>query len=531
MTKRSSRCRNAKRDGEFWFDDEAADRAVTFFERFLRHVKGKWAGCKFELQPWQRDEIIRPLFGWKRSDGTRRYRTAYIEVPRKNGKSTLAAGIALYLLFADGEMGAEVYSAAADRDQAAIVFETAKEMVLSSPALKKRAQVFKRSIVIPATMSSYKVLSADAPTKHGLNAHGIIFDELHAQPNRELWDVLTTSTGAREQPLVVAITTAGYDRDSICWEQHEYACKVLKRVINDPSFFAYIAAADEQDDWRDPATWRKANPGLGVTVKLEYLEQEARRAVEVPAYQNTFRRLHLNQWTQQAERWLDLAVWDATAGLVVDEDLAGRPCFVGLDLSTTTDMTAMVFLFPPAAEGESYTVLPRFFLPGDGLREREQRDHVPYSTWARQGFVKLTEGNVIDYEVVRQQLHRDAERFRVLEVAYDPWNATQIALQLADDGFTMVQVRQGFATLSAPTKELMRLVLAGKLHHGGNPVLRWQADSMVVVQDPAGNIKPAKHKSTGRIDGMVATIMALDRAMRHEQPQRSVYEDRGILTI
>ncbi|MBE3590000.1 MAG: terminase [Firmicutes bacterium] len=450
-------------------------------------------------------------------------------IPTHN--STLSAGIALYLLFADNEPGAEIYSAAADREQAAIVFETAKQMVLASPALRKRCEVYKRSIVVPKTGSSYKVLSADAPTKHGLNAHGVIFDELHAQPNRELWDVLTTATGAREQPLVVAITTAGYDRNSICWEQHEYARKVMDGIIDDPSFFAFIAAADEDDDWTDPAVWAKANPGLGQTVKLDYLEQEAKRAKEVPAYQNTFRRLHLNQWTQQESRWLDLAAWDATAGIIAEESLSGRPCFVGLDLSTTTDLTAMALLFPPQADGEPYAVLPRFFLPKEGLREREQRDRVPYSTWAREGFIRLTEGNVIDYQAVREQLHRDAQRYKVVEVAYDPWNATQLALQLQDDGFTVVQVRQGFATLSAPTKELMRLVVGGLLRHGGNPVLRWQADSMVVAQDPAGNIKPNKAKSSGRIDGMVALIMALDRAMRHEQPKRSVYEERGILTI
>lgn len=528
MPKISSGRRQRKRDGEFWFDDVAANRAVEFFERFLRHVKGKWAGSWFELLPWQRDEIIRPLFGWKRPDGTRKYRTAYIEIPRKNGKSTLCSGIALYLLFADGEPGAEVYSAAGDRDQAAIVFEAAKEMVLASPALKKRAQVFKRSIVVPATASSYKVLSADAPTKHGLNAHGIVFDELHVQPNRELWDVLTTSTGAREQPLVVAITTAGYDRNSICWEQHEYARKVLDGVIDDPSFFAYIAAADEDDDWRDPRIWAKANPGLGVTVKMEYLEQEARRATEVPAYQNTFRRLHLNQWTQQEKRWLDLATWDATAGLVVPERLKGRKCYAGLDLASTTDIAALVLLFP--MEDEVLEVLPFFWIPEENIRERENRDRVPYSTWVRQGLVIPTSGNVIDYGAIRKKINDLGSVYNILEIGHDPWNATQLALDLEGDGFTMIPIRQGFASLSPPTKELLNLVLSKRLRHGGNPVLRWMADSMVVKTDPAGNIKPDKSKSTARIDGIVALIMAIDRAARHQET-KSVYEERGILTL
>lgn len=506
-----------------------ADLAVRFI-RSLKHIKGRWAGQPFELLPWQ-EKIVRDVFGTIRPDGYRQYRTVWIEVPRKAGKSSLAAAIALLLLF-EGEPGAEVYSAAADRDQAAIVFDTAKQMLLSNPALAKEAEIYKRSIVVPRLGATYRVLSADVPTKHGLNAHGIVFDEVHAQPNRDLWDVLTTSTGARRQPLVVALTTAGYDQQSIAYELHEYALSIINGTIKDDSWYPVIYAADRDDDWTDPEVWRKANPSLGYTVQEEYYEQEARRAKNSPAYQNTFRRLLLNQWTTQDSRWLDLAAWDETAGLVVEEKLEGRPCFVGLDLSTTTDMTAMVLLFPPEADDDPYVVLPRFFLPEDDLYERERRDKANYVVWAREGLLTLTPGAVIDYGAVRQQLLRDAKRFKVLEVAYDPWNATQLAGQLTDDGFVMVQVRQGFASLSAPTKELMRLVLAKKLVHGGHPVLRWQADGMAVVQDPAGNIKPAKDKSSRRIDGMVALIMALDRAMRHrDAPRKSVYSTRGISVI
>ncbi|MGF7429594.1 terminase large subunit [Thermoanaerobacterium thermosaccharolyticum] len=516
-------------DSNFWFDENAANRAVIFFERYLKHTKGKWAGAKFELMDWQKNDIIRPLFGWKRKDGTRKYRTAYIEIPRKNGKSTLSSGIALYLLFADNEYGAEIYSAAADREQAAIVFEIAKAMVEASPALKKRAKIYKRSIVVPKTMSSYKVLSADAPTKHGLNAHGIIFDELHAQPNRELWDVLTTSTGAREQPLVVAITTAGYDKNSICWEQHDYARKVLDGIIDDPSFFAYMAAADENDDWRDPKTWKKANPGLGQTVKLEYLEQEAKKAEQIPAYQNTFRRLHLNQWTQQDERWLDMAAWDATAGVVNANKLIGHECYGGLDLASTTDIAALVLLFP--MDNGNYHILPYFWIPEANMKERIIRDKVPYDAWARDGFIEATEGNVIDYGVIRKRINELGRIYNIKEIGHDPWNATQLSLELDGDGFTMVPIRQGFASLSSPTKELMNLVLSKKIKHGGNPVLRWMADNMVVKQDPAGNIKPDKSKSTEKIDGIVALIMAIDRATRHKEDKKSVYEERGIITL
>ena len=514
---------------DFYYDEAAADRAVGFFERYLKHTKGRWAGEAFRLQPWQEKDIIRPLFGWKRADGTRKYRTAYIEIPRKNGKSTLSAGIGLYLLFADNEPGAEIYSAAADRDQAAIVHDQARAMVEDSPELAKRAEVFKRSIVVHATRSVYKVISADAYTKHGLNAHGIIFDELHAQPNRELWDVLTTSTGAREQPLVATITTAGYDRESICWEQHEYARKVLEGVIEDPTYFAYIAAADENEDWTDPEVWENANPGLGVTISREYLEQECKRAQQVPAYQNTFRRLHLDQWTQQETRWLDLGVWDACGGDV--PDLAGRKCYAGLDMASTTDVAALALVFPPETEGEPYYVIPFFWIPGDNLVERSLRDRASYDAWQQAGLLATTDGNVIDYQAIQAQIVDLGEIYDIEEIAFDRWGAIQMSQNLDGAGFTMVPFGQGFASMSAPTKELQRLILDGKIAHGGHPVLRWMADNMVVKQDPAGNLKPDKSKSRQKIDGMVALIMGLDRAIRHGGEEGSVYEERGVLML
>lgn len=520
----------ATRDGLCWYDAQAAAVAVAFFEVLLHHVKGEWSGQSFNLQGWQRDEIIKPLFGWKRADGSRRYRRAYIEIPRKNGKSTLAAGIGLLLLFADDEPGAEIYSAAADREQAAIVFDVAKQMVEASPQLQRLSEVFKRSITVPTSRSSYKVLSADAYTKHGLNAHGVIFDELHAQPNRELWDVLTTSMGARRQPMLVAITTAGYDRESVCWEQHEYARQVTSGVIDDPAFFGYIAAADETDDWQDPATWAKANPGFDKTIKLDYLETEARRAAQVPAYQNTFRRLHLNQWTQQETRWLDLTAWDACGQAVDADELAGRRCYAGLDLASTTDIAALALIFPPVEPEEPYQVLPFFWVPGDNLVEKGRRDRVSYDGWARAGLITPTPGNAIDYETIRAAIERLGEKYDIGDIAFDRWGAVQMSQQLEGAGFTMVAMGQGFQSMSPPTKELLRLVLDGRLAHGGHPVLRWMADNLVVQTDPAGNIKPNKAKSTARIDGMVALIMALDRATRHKET-KSVYEGRGLRTL
>jgi len=518
-------------DQEFWFDEQAAGVTVNFFERLLVHSKGEWAGQPFLLQEWQRDDVIRPIFGWKRADGTRRYRTAYIEVARKNGKSTLAAGIALYLLFADGEPGAEVYSAAADRDQASIVFDEAKRMVEATHHLSKLAEVFKRAVIVPSTHSAYRVLSADAYTKHGLNAHGVVFDELHAQPNRELWDVLTTSTGARRQPLTVAITTAGFDRQSICWEQHEYARQVLEGVIEDPSFFGYIAAADQDDDWLDEAVWQKANPSLGVTVKWDYLRNEARKAELTPAYQNTFRRLHLDQWTQQETRWLPLEKWDACGAPFDPKLMEGARCYGGLDLASSSDIASFVLCFPSeAGEEERYVWLPFFWIPEENMVDRVRRDRVPYDAWVRDGLITATEGNVIDYAYIIRDVEALGERFNIQEIAFDRWGAFQVSQALEGAGFTMVGFGQGFASMANPTKELLRLVLDGKLIHGGHKVLRWMADNMVVSSDAAGNVKPNKAKSREKIDGIVAGIMGLDRAMRHLQAG-SVYDERGLLSL
>ncbi len=517
-------------DSRFHFDEQAAEVAVLFFETLLTHVKGEWAGQPFILEEWQKEEIVRPLFGWKREDGTRRYRTAYIELPRKNGKSSLAAGIALYLLFADGEPGCEVYSAAGDRAQASIVFDIASTMVEDQPALKSLSKTYKRSIVIEDTRAKYWVLSADVPTKHGLNAHGVIFDELHVQPNRDLWDTLKTSTGSRRQPMVVAITTAGFDRESICWEIHDYARQIKAGLIEDDTFLSCIYGAEQDDDWLDEEVWAKANPNLGVSLKLDYLRAEARVAELTPAYQNTFRRLHLNQWTQQETRWIPMEAWDACAAPMNAKLLEGAECYGGLDLANTSDIASFVLCFPSErGEDERFALLAFFWIPEENMVERARRHRVSYDAWARDGLITATPGNVIDYAVIVKQIEALGELYNIREIAFDRWGAFQVSQELDGAGFEMVGFGQGYASMAGPTKELLRLILDGKLSHGGNKVLRWMADNVVVSQDAAGNLKPNKKKSREKIDGIVATIMAIDRAMRHSP--KSVYEDRGILFL
>lgn len=522
-----------------YFDVAAAERSIAFFG-FLRHSKGEWAGTPVVLEPWQQF-IVGSLWGWRRSDGTRRFRTAYNEVPRKNGKSTMAAGIGLLLFVADGEPGAEVYTAATKRDQALIVWDEAKRMVNKSPALKKRVGVYKSNLHVVATSSKMEPLGADADTMDGLNIHAAIVDELHAHKNRAVVDVLETATGARRQPLIFYITTAGYDRQSVCWEQHDYGVKILEGIVADDTFFVYIAAIDEGDDWTDPAVWAKANPNLGVSVKMDDLQRKCDKAVALPAAQNGFRRLHLDQWTEQADRWIDQAAWDACNAPVDPEELRGRRAYGGLDLASTTDIAAFVLLFPPVEDDEPWKVLCRFFVPKDSIQKRSREDRVPYDVWVRDGFMYATPGNIIDYDFIRQCILEDAERFDIQgmryrdeddvpEIAYDRWNATQLVTQLTGDGFTMVPFGQGFASMGAPTRELEKLIVGQLLAHGGHPVLRWMAANAAARQDPAGNIKLDKGASTERIDGMIGLVMALGRAILRPTPG-SVYDDEDLFFL
>lgn len=514
------------------FDRDAAQHAIDWFG-FLRHSKGEWAGQPFSLEPWQQF-VQWVLYGWKRRDGLRRFRTAYIEVARKNGKSTLSAGNGLYLMLADGEPGAEVYAAATKRDQAKIAWSEAVRMVQASSQLSRMVRHWRASdtLSVEATASRFQPLGADADSMDGLNIHGAIIDELHAHKTSAMVDVLATATGARRQPLIMEITTAGSDQTSICYEHHEYSRRVLEGTIEDDTWFAFIAAIDDEDDWRDPACWPKANPNLGVSVKVDDLQRKAEQAQRMPAAQNAFKRLHLNVWTQQSDRWIDLSLWDENAGEVDEEELAGRLCYGGLDLSSVSDLTAWVLVFPSAADPDDVQVLARFWCPEAKLTDSSNRYAGQYRAWADQGYLTVTPGDAIDYRAVKAQVLRDAQQFRLHDLNVDRlFQGYQLSAELADEGLIVFGMGQGFLGMAAPMKELERRLLAKKLHHGGNPVLRWMADNVAVRQDPAGNLKPDKAASQGKIDGIVALVMALDRAMRHEPPKRSVYEDRGLAVV
>jgi phage terminase large subunit-like protein len=517
--------------GDCVFDAESAETACDFFAEQLVFIEGEKAGRPFVLEPWQR-AIIETLFGWKRPDGMRRYREAFIFVPRKNGKTPMTAGLLLFMCFADGEPGAQIYSAAAEREQAALVFRHAAGMIARNPEMERRSKVYRtyKSIEFYGGDTVYKALSAEAETKHGYNAHAIVIDELHAQPNRDLVDVLITSTGSRRQPLIVHITTAGFDRNSICYEKYDYACKVRDGSIDDPSFLPVIYEAGEDEAWDDPETWERANPNLDVSVSRDYLRRECQRAKDSPAYENTFRRLHLNQWTQSDSKYLSTEQWNICGKEAINEDdFKGKWCYAGLDLSTTTDITAFSMAFP--LEDGGVAIINRAWAPAENARKRELKDRVPYGLWAKQGYLTLTDGNVIDYDVIRAEINALSKKFHIKAIAADRWNGTQFIIQLGGDGFEVAAFGQGFKDMTAPTKELGKLVVSGKLRHGNNPLLTWTASNLMVEQDAAGNVKPSKKKSTERIDPMVAAIMAIGMLIAKPIEQKSVYEERGMLVL
>tara|TARA_Y100000310_G_scaffold211591_1_gene212337 strand:+ start:93 stop:1808 length:1716 start_codon:yes stop_codon:yes gene_type:complete len=523
-----------------YFDHQEAEDWLQFFGS-LRHSKGEWDGQPFQLERWQQF-IVASVFGWRRTEEhSRRFRTAYNEVARKNGKTTLLAGVGLGGLTIDCEPGAEIYSVATKRDQARIVFEEADRMVKRSESLANLVNPFRTSLAVDSTSSKFEPLGADHNTLDGLNVHFGLVDELHAHKTPALYEVIETACGARRQPLIFAITTAGSDQTSVCWEQHEYAEKILSGVLEDDAFFAYIATIDEGDRWDDENVWVKSNPNLGVSVKVDKLREEITAAQATPRKQNAVRRLRMNEWTRADTRLLEIDRWDEGAGEFLPAEIErrneGRPCYAGLDLSSTTDVSAFVAVWPPDdPETGVFDVACRFFIPGANVHDRVLKHRVPYDQWIDEGWVIASEGEVIDYHDICDEILRFREAHPIEEIAFDRWGSVAISNDLSEEGLMMVQFGQGYGSMSSPTKDLERLVISKMLRHGGNPVLRWMADNLEVSTDPAGNIKPKKPdhtKSNKKIDGMVALIMAQSRAMFGEQhtPQESIYSDRGALVL
>jgi phage terminase large subunit-like protein len=512
------------------FDREAASHAIEFFS-FLSHSKGEWAGQPVRLELWEQ-AIVWILFGWmRRKTGTRRFNQAYIEIARKNGKSLLASGIALYMLIGDGEPGAEVYSAATKRDQAKIVWDEAARMVRKSPQLREFITVHKDRMFLPFdTASKYEPVGRDADTMDGLNVHCAIADELHAHRTSEVWDVLETGMGARRQPLLLAITTAGFNQASFCYSMRKYATAVLDQVIQNDAFFTMIFTLDEDDDPWDERNWIKANPNLGVSVYLPELRNLAAKAKELPSSLNSFLVKRLNIWTTSAEHWIHPDRWRACAGSVDEAALVGRVCYGGLDLSSTQDLTALVWVFPPTWDDPLYRVLCRFWAPESAIQERSRSQRVPYDVWMRNGLITPIPGEVIDYAYIYEQIEQDVARFQVREIGYDRYQAAEIYVRLANAGLTMVQIAQTTGGMNGGMRVLEHLIAGRLLAHGDHAVLTWNIHNVVVYQDSNGNIKPDKRKSTEKIDGAVALVMALGRATLHDAAaSSSMYDDPGIV--
>jgi phage terminase large subunit-like protein len=506
---------------------EAATDAIEFFPAVLRLAEGPHAGRPFELQPWQQF-IVGSLFGWQAADGMRRFRTAYIETGKGNGKTPLAAGIGLLGLVADHEAGAQVYAAAVTREQSGILFADAERMVAASPELAERIAVNVGNLAHAASGSYFRPVSSEARSLDGKRVHMALIDELHEHPSADVVDKMRAGTKGRRQALIFEITNAGYDRHSVCWQHHVFSQQVLEGVKANDSWFAYVCGLDAGDDWRDARVWAKANPNLGVSVTVQYLREQVEEAEAMPAKQSLVRRLNFCEWTETAGAWIAPAVWDRGAGTVPDAALAGRPCFLGLDLSSTTDLTALALVFP--LDDGRVVVRCRFWMPEANVAKRISTDHVPFDVWIRDGCVATTPGNVVDYEAVLAAVLEEASRYAVRELAYDRWAATWIISQLQQrwpeggGGPQVVPFGQGFASMSAPTKEFEKLVLAGRLLHGGNPVLRWMLGNVALEADAAGNLKVHKGRSSDRIDGIVAALMALGRAMLRPSEDGSGWE-------
>ena len=508
------------------FDPDRVDKVLAAF-RMLRHTQGRWSGQPLKPDPWQVGYILAPVFGWVRLDEdsgqwVRIINNLYVDVSRKNGKSTLLGGIGLYLTGGDGEPGAQVIAAATGERQAGFVFQPVKQLAQSAPELKKHFKPYQKKVLHPRSGSYFEVVSAAADAQHGANIHGAVVDELHIHKDPELVETIETGTGSRLQPLVAIITTADTGRKETIYDRKRTRVEQLARgAIKDETVYGVVWAADEDDDPFAEETWRKANPGFGVSPTRAYLSRAANEAKQSPADLAKFLRLHLGLRTKQETKYIDMPVWDRNAGMVVESDLAGKVAYGGLDLASTSDLCALCWVFPDGAGG--HDLLWRLWLPENTLPSLDKRTAGAASVWVRERLLTLTPGDVADYDYIKQQIAGDMGMFDVRELAYDPWNSSQLVNDLMADGAPMVTHRQGFASMSSPTKELLRLLLQGTpeqptLRHGGNPAIRWQVDNFAVEMDAAGNVKPSKKHAGDKIDGVVAAIMGLGRAIVGEEP-------------
>ncbi len=521
-----------------WFDADAADAALEFITLTCVFIDGVTAGQAVVLEGWQ-DVIVGALWGWKRADGTRRFREAFIEVPRKNGKSTLIGCLVILGMCMDGEPGAQIYSAAADADQATIVYNVVAGMVDANDLLTDMVVVHRgarRAFLRGDRTTYYRSISAKVGTKHGLNAYIAIMDELHAQVNRDLFDVLKTSMMARREPLFISITTADMVRPSICNEREKLALDVAAGRIKMRELLPVLYRLEPGEDWKDPENWKKANPNLGVSITMEAFREKFQEAMTTPSFENAFKRLHLNMRTSADKRWLSMDDWAKCGGPIRKKDLEGLVCYGAVDLATRNDIAAMVLAFAKVEDGDlvGNVYLKSFFwAPSENAHLRERRDGVPYLTWAREGHIHLTEGNVIDFDFITDRVLEEASRHGLKEVAYDPWGATYWATSLYNKhGIPMVEMRQGSLTMNEPCKLLESLVVSHRIRHGDNPVLTWMAGNAAVKVASQGNIMIDKDKSADKVDGMVAAAMAVGRLVfGSAQPVRRSYLESERLMV
>lgn len=531
-------------DFPYHFDEAQATRAIEFIQQ-LKHTKGEWANPRkhnpqIRLESWQQF-IVWNIFGWRDAEGYRRFNKVYLEVARKMGKTTFAAAISNYCYLMDRpkEIGPEVYAIATKKDQAKIVWAEAERQLQAHPFLRTKVRTYKQSstIVIPGTAAQFRPLGQDSDTEDGLNPHCVIVDEYHAHPDNTMINVMESGMGARRQPLTLIITTAGFNKNSACYqEEHTLTKQILAGELEPKpeNYFGIIYTLDEGDDWTDPDVWIKSNPNLGVSVSWKYIEDRVQIALHSPRKQNDVKTKNLNIWTQAETRWIDGDVWDRGKAQFAEQKLEGRPCYVGVDLSASQDITAVVLDFPPIEPGEKHKQLYRFFIPGDNIIEKTRKDKVPYDIWIERGLVIATPGDVVDYDFIEQTIYQDAERFEILEIAYDPWKAQEIVNHITDAGFTMIPVYQRYSGMAAFTDAFEKAVLGAQIQHGGNPVMQWMISCTEVKSDRQGNImpmKPQRDKTGKRIDGVVASIMAYGRAVANHGENGSVYDQRDLIVI